>query len=87
VQKYGESLKKDLSHTTFEGKIFLSLVLLRPMIYRSREELPDVIIQSGFLHENVRLVYEPFEIHGMAVCRKRPGRGVRAGATPASRSS
>jgi hypothetical protein len=51
-------------------KIFLSYMLLWPMIYRTQEEFLDILIQAGFLHENVLMIYEPFKIHGMAVCKK-----------------
>jgi hypothetical protein len=51
-------------------KPFLSYILLWPMIYRNQEEFLDILIQAGFLHENVLLIYEPFRIHGMAVCKK-----------------
>jgi hypothetical protein len=51
-------------------KAFLSHILLWPMVYRNQEEFLDVLIQAGYLHENVLIIYEPFKIHGMAVCRK-----------------
>ena len=51
-------------------KIFLDWVLIWPMIYRSEEEFADLIIHGGFPVENIQLVYEPFKIHGIAVCKK-----------------
>lgn len=51
-------------------KIFLDWVLLWPMIYRTAKELTDVVVEGGFAPENVRLIYEPFKIHGIAVCKK-----------------
>jgi hypothetical protein len=51
-------------------KVFLSYMLLWPMIYRNQEEFLDILIQAGFLHENVLMLYEPFKIHGLAVCKK-----------------
>lgn len=51
-------------------KIFLDWILIWPMIYRSEEEFADLLVQGGFPVENIRLVYEPFKIHGIAVCRK-----------------
>jgi len=51
-------------------KIFLDWILLWPMIYRTEAELADVIVEGGFSPSKVRLVYEPFKIHGIAVCRK-----------------
>lgn len=51
-------------------KIFLDWVLLWPMIYRTDKEFADVVVEGGFAPENVRLIYEPFKIHGIAVCKK-----------------
>ncbi|KQC08225.1 MAG: hypothetical protein APR62_05170 [Smithella sp. SDB] len=51
-------------------KIFLDWVLIWPMIYRSEDEFADLIVHGGFMLENIRLVYEPFRIHGIAVCKK-----------------
>jgi hypothetical protein len=51
-------------------KIFLDRVLIWPMIYRSEEEFADLLIHGGFTAGEIRLVYEPFKIHGIAVCRK-----------------
>lgn len=51
-------------------KVFLDWVLLWPMIYRTDKELADVVVESGFAPDKVRLVYEPFRIHGIAVCTK-----------------
>lgn len=51
-------------------KIFLDWILLWSMIYRSEEEFADLLVHGGFQTENIRLVYEPFQIHGIAVCRK-----------------
>jgi hypothetical protein len=51
-------------------KIFLDWVLLWPMIYRTEEEFADLLVHGGFPTENIRLVYEPFKIHGIAVCTK-----------------
>lgn len=51
-------------------KMFLDWVLLWPMIYRSEHELADVLVRSGFLPSKTKLIYEPFKIHGIAVCRK-----------------
>ncbi|MEZ4617069.1 MAG: hypothetical protein R2867_16395 [Caldilineaceae bacterium] len=51
-------------------KIFLDWVLLWPMIYRTADQLADLLITGDFLPRNIRLYYEPFQIHGIAVCRK-----------------
>jgi hypothetical protein len=50
-------------------KIFLDWILLWPMIYRSEEEFADLLVHGGFETKNINLVYEPFQIHGIAVCR------------------
>ncbi len=51
-------------------KIFLDWVLLWPMIYRNERQFSEVLIQGGFLSEKIRVIYEPFRIHGIAVCKK-----------------
>ena len=51
-------------------KIFLDWLLLWPMIYRNENQLADLLIQGGFAPENIQIIYEPFRIHGIAVCRK-----------------
>lgn len=51
-------------------KVFLDWTLLWPMIYRSHSEFLDLLVQAGFHHKNILLLYEPFKIHGLAVCRK-----------------
>jgi cyclopropane fatty-acyl-phospholipid synthase-like methyltransferase len=51
-------------------KIFLDWVLLWPMIYRTDAEFAELMVEGGFAADRVRLIYEPFRIHGIAVCRK-----------------
>ncbi|MBN1829793.1 MAG: class I SAM-dependent methyltransferase [Deltaproteobacteria bacterium] len=51
-------------------KIFLDWLLLWPMVYRNEEKLVQVLLDGGFSPDGIRLVYEPFKIHGIAVCRK-----------------
>ena len=51
-------------------KIFLDWVLIWPMIYRSEEEFADLLLHGGFPVKNIQLIYEPFKIHGMAICKK-----------------
>lgn len=51
-------------------KIFLDWVLLWPMIYRTETEFTDLVVEGGFAPDNIMIVYEPFKIHGIAVCKK-----------------
>jgi hypothetical protein len=51
-------------------KIFLSWVLLWPMIYRNEKQFSNILINGGFSPEKVDLIYEPFKIHGIGVCQK-----------------
>jgi len=51
-------------------KVFLDWILLWPMIYRSEREFGDLLVNGGFQMDRIKLVYEPFKIHGIAVCRK-----------------
>ena len=51
-------------------KIFLDWILLWPMIYRSEEQFAELLLSGGFSPDKIQLIYEPFKIHGIAVCRK-----------------
>lgn len=51
-------------------KIFLDWILLWPMIYRTDVEFAELVVEGGFAPEKVQIVYEPFKIHGIAVCKK-----------------
>lgn len=51
-------------------KIFLDWLLLWPMIYRDQEEFIDLLLRAGFSREDITQIYEPLEIHGLAVCKK-----------------
>jgi hypothetical protein len=33
-------------------------------------EFAKLLVEGGFTPENIRLIYEPFRIHAIAVCRK-----------------
>jgi len=41
-----------------------------PMIYRPPQELADILLEAGFLKENIKVVYEPLKIHGLAIAQK-----------------
>jgi hypothetical protein len=49
-------------------KVFLDWTLLWPMIYRSRGEFIDLLLRAGFDPRAMLVMYEPLEIHGLAVC-------------------
>ncbi len=51
-------------------KPFLDWVLLWPMIYRTEEELAELLVEGGFAPANSVLIYEPFKIHGVAISRR-----------------
>lgn len=51
-------------------KMFLDWLLLWPLIYRSEVEFSELLKESGFPPEKIQLIYEPFRIHGLAVCKK-----------------
>jgi hypothetical protein len=33
-------------------------------------EFAELLVEGGFAPENIRIIYEPFRIHGVAVGRK-----------------
>ncbi len=51
-------------------KIFLDWVLLWPMIYRNPKRFAGLLAKGGFSPEEMIIFYEPFRIHGVAVCKK-----------------
>lgn len=40
------------------------------MIYRTPQELGNIVIEAGFDPQNVKIIYEPLKIHGLAICQK-----------------
>ena len=51
-------------------KVLLDWVFLWPMVYRSKSKLAELLVKGGFSPENVEIIYEPQEIHGIGVCQK-----------------
>lgn len=51
-------------------KIFLDWVLLWPMVYRNKDEFVKLLIEGGFSPDNIQVIYEPFKIHGIGICKK-----------------
>ena len=49
---------------------FLSQVLNWPMVYRTPQQLAEVVIKGWFEPKNCEIVYEPLKIHGIAICKK-----------------
>jgi 2-polyprenyl-3-methyl-5-hydroxy-6-metoxy-1,4-benzoquinol methylase len=52
-------------------RYFLYQVMNWPMIYRSPEQLADVVVKEGFNPQKCEIIYEPLKIHGIAICRKK----------------
>jgi len=60
-----------VSNTRYNPEaFFLKWVIDWSMIYRSPKKLSEIIIKAGFKSENCEMIYEPFKIHGIAICRK-----------------
>jgi hypothetical protein len=57
-------------------RIFLDWVLLWPMIYRTADQLVNLLISGDFGAKGMELHYEPFGIHGIAVCQKAATRSL-----------
>lgn len=51
-------------------KKFANTIIGWPLIYRNGEELFSLIEASGFMRENIEVVYEPLRIHGVAIATK-----------------
>jgi len=41
-----------------------------PMIYRTPEELRELLMQAGFLAQHIRTIQEPLEVHTLAIAQK-----------------
>lgn len=39
-------------------------------IYRTPQELAEIVTEAGFPHKDVKIVCEPFKIHALAICQK-----------------
>lgn len=51
-------------------KPFLYYVINWPMIYRSTQELAEILIKGGFDAKNCKIICEPLKIHNLAICQK-----------------
>ncbi|MCK5044211.1 class I SAM-dependent methyltransferase family protein [Candidatus Parcubacteria bacterium] len=49
---------------------FLYYVINWSMIYRTPEELSEVLFKSGFIASNCRIIYESHKIHNIVICQK-----------------
>jgi len=49
---------------------FVTKAINWPMIYRSPQGLANILIEVGFPSENIKIIYEPLKIHGLAIARK-----------------
>lgn len=57
-------------HPNLESPFVAKGVNWPKMFYRTPTELTKIIIEGGFSDQNVKVVYEPFKIHGLAIARK-----------------
>jgi len=44
-----------------------------PMIYKTPEELKEIMVNAGFSGKNVGLIFEPLRVHCMSICQKSLG--------------
>lgn len=51
-------------------KPLVDYCLMWPMIYRSPRRLAELMIESGFKTNSIRIIYEPHGIHGLAICHE-----------------
>jgi len=49
-------------------KPLVDFCLMWPMIYRSPVEFAEIFLKAGYPASSFRIVYEPFMIHGLAIC-------------------
>lgn len=68
LQPGGVLITSNISHNSEEK--FITNVIDWPMIYRTAEELANLVNKSGFEYNNMKVFYEPLKIHGMVVAKK-----------------
>jgi SAM-dependent methyltransferase len=68
LQPGGIIITSNVNHN-FEEK-FITKVIDWPMIYRTAEELANLVNKAGFDYNNMKVFYEPLKIHGMVVAKK-----------------
>lgn len=51
-------------------KFFLYYAANWFIIFRSPEKFAELLIKGGFNPKNCEIIYEPFKMHGIAICRK-----------------
>lgn len=52
--------------------VFITKALGWRMIYRTPDDLGNLLVKGGFTHEDITLILEPLNVHCVAVCRKPP---------------
>lgn len=68
LQPGGILITSNISHNSEEK--FITNVIDWPMVYRSSEEMFNLVIKSGFQYNNTRSYYEPLKVHTMVIARK-----------------
>lgn len=52
-------------------RLFVSKVINWPLIYRTPTEIGELLLESGFRNENIKVLIEPLKVYALAVCRKK----------------
>lgn len=68
LQEGGIVITANISHNKEER--FITHIIDWPMIYRTPDELAQLINKAGFSLEKMKRFYEPLKVHGMVVAKK-----------------
>lgn len=68
LESGGILITSNINHNVEEK--FITRVIDWPMVYRTVEELAELVKQSGFDYNCIKCFYEPFKIHGIVVAKK-----------------
>jgi 2-polyprenyl-3-methyl-5-hydroxy-6-metoxy-1,4-benzoquinol methylase len=68
LQPGGVLITSNISHNSEEK--FITKVIDWPMVYRSAEELGELVRNAGFEYNNIKAFYEPLKVHAMVVANK-----------------
>lgn len=68
LQEGGALITANINHNKEEK--FITKVIDWPMIYRTCDELAELVHKGGFEYNKMKVFYEPLKIHGLVVAKK-----------------
>lgn len=68
LQDGGIVITANISHNKEEK--FITNIIDWPMVYRTPDDLAQLVSKAGFGYNNMKIFYEPLKVHGMVVAKK-----------------